>query len=80
MNETENPAVFDNPIWEKARKALEAVSPKKGQNQQPDTVKNGGNFLNGGGMPPRPEMSPQEMYYQQYNNFKQNQNMHNQPP
>ncbi|XP_060591986.1 leukocyte receptor cluster member 8 homolog isoform X2 [Ruditapes philippinarum] len=82
MNEMENPTVFDNPIWETARKALEAVSPKKGQNQQSDAMQNGGggNFLNGGGMPPRPEMSPQEMYYQQYNNFKQNQNMHNQPP
>ncbi|XP_053393321.1 leukocyte receptor cluster member 8 homolog isoform X2 [Mercenaria mercenaria] len=80
MNETGNRPVYDNPVWEKARKALEAVSPKKGQNQQSDPVENcGGNFMNGG-MPPRPEMSPQEMYYQQYNNFKQNQGMPNRPP
>lgn len=83
MNETGNQPVYDNPIWENARKALEAVSPKKGQSQMSDSLENNaGNFPNhmNGGMPPRPGMSPQEMYYQHYSNFKQNQGMPNRPP
>jgi len=55
--------VFENPEWEKARKALEAVSPKKGQqNNEQSEMK--GEFNNS-------NMTPQELYYQQLNNYQQ---------
>lgn len=67
--------VYENPMWENARKALEAVSPQKCQNKQPEKLENG----MGG---PQQNMSAQEMYYQHLNNFKhsQGQGMPQQPP
>ncbi|KAL4240726.1 Leukocyte receptor cluster (LRC) member 8 [Mactra antiquata] len=75
--------VYENPMWENARKALEAVSPKKGDNQPPESGGNmNGNFNQNGGMAQNITQSAQDLYYQHYNNYKQNQgnNMPNRPP
>ncbi|WAQ96773.1 LENG8-like protein [Mya arenaria] len=64
MSEADN-SVYENPMWENARKALEAVSPQKGQNNH-DQGDSSGNVMNNAST-----MSPQEMYYHQLNNYKQ---------
>lgn len=68
-----NEQVFENPIWEKARKALEAVSPKKAVNNSVDQQDIVNNMQ-------QQNMTPQEMYYHQLNQFKQNQAMPQHPP
>ena len=68
-----NEHVYQNPMWENARKALEAVSPKKPANMLAEQQENNSNGQ-------QQNMSPQEMYYQQLNNFKQNQGMGQRPP
>ncbi|XP_052268279.1 leukocyte receptor cluster member 8 homolog [Dreissena polymorpha] len=73
MNDTK-PQVYANPSWENARKALEAVSPKKEQ-----TMENYSNE-NEMGTHQQSPMSPEEYYYQQLNNYKQNQGMFQRPP
>ena len=76
MATASEPVVFDNPIWENARKALEAVSPKKQVKNNPTEKEEPQNNGIGNGVAPPPgEMSPKDMYYTQFSNYKQHQNM-----
>ena len=70
----------ENPAWENARKALEAVSPSKAKKDTNENVaaesnsKSGQEQQQNGNTGPAPaaqrDMSGQDMYYQQLNNYQ----------
>ena len=88
MMNSEDSTVFQNPQWEAARKALEAVSPQKkieasstdkadGNQGQEKAEKASQNDSTVNGK----DLSPHDLYYQQFSQFKQRQAMMpNRPP
>ena len=83
---SEGSTVFQNPQWEAARKALEAVSPQKQKKDTNDTEQTKSNQSQGNNASRDSAMngndiSPQELYYQHFQQFKQRQGMlPNRPP
>ena len=70
------PAVFENPQWEAARKALEAVSPQKkrpevGSSDQESMVQNQEGPMQGEPPVNGQELSPQELYNKNLAMYKQ---------
>ena len=80
--------VFENPQWEAARKALEAVSPQKKKESNSTDKANSNQGQENAEKPAQNdstangnEMSPHDLYYQQFSQFKQRQAMMmNRPP
>ena len=70
------PAVFDNPQWEAARKALEAVSPQKKKSDvsnvdQGSTIQNQESPMQSDPPVNGKELSAQELYNQNFALYKQ---------
>ena len=72
MSEKEDAPVFENPIWEKARKALAAVSPQKNDKSKEDGQNNNADLNDG--VAKRSHTDKEDGYYNnnnnQFNNFK----------
>ena len=73
MNVGSEKPVFENPVWEKARKALEAVSPQKKEKSKEESQNQINSFESPSDGVKTPTIEKEDIQHKQFNNLKNNQ-------